>query len=48
MVIAALVCFTVLLIAWVLAPDHPRAASPLASAPDVEPKLDPTPLPEAA
>ena len=32
------------LVAWLLAPDHPRAATPLAAAPDVEPM----PLLEAA
>jgi len=37
MVIAALVCFTILFVAWLLAPDHPRTATPLAAAPDVEP-----------
>jgi hypothetical protein len=44
MVIAALVCFTILFVAWLFAPDHPRAATPLAAAPDVEPM----PLLEAA
>ena len=44
MVIAALVCFTILLMAWLLAPDHPRAATPVAAAPEVEPM----PLLEAA
>ena len=28
MVIAALVAFTILLVAWVLAPDRPRPAAP--------------------
>jgi hypothetical protein len=27
MVIAALICFGILLVAWLLAPDRPRAAS---------------------
>ena len=44
MVIAALVCFTILLMAWLLAPDHPRAGMPVAAAPEVEPM----PLLEAA
>ena len=44
MVIAALVCFAILLIAWIVAPDHPRVATPLAAAPEVEP----LPLLEAA
>ena len=44
MVIAALVCFTILLIAWLLAPDHPRTAAPVIAVPEVEP----TPLLEAA
>ncbi len=33
MVIAALVCFTILFIAWLLAPDHPRAATPAGGGP---------------
>ena len=37
MVIAALVCFTILLVAWVLAPDHPRASAPVVAVPEVEP-----------
>jgi hypothetical protein len=45
MVIAALVCFTILLIAWVLAPDHPNAVTPLATA---SPEVEPAPLLEAA
>jgi hypothetical protein len=49
MVIAALVCFTILLIAWLLAPDHPRAAAPVVAAPVVAaPVVEATPLPEAA
>jgi len=44
MVIAALVCFTILFVAWLLAPDHPRSVTPLAAAPEVEPM----PLLEAA
>ena len=45
MVIAALVCFTILLIAWVLAPDHPRAVTPLATTAS---EVEPMPLLEAA
>jgi hypothetical protein len=44
MVIAALVCFAILLVAWLLAPDGPRAAS---STP-VAREADPQPLLEAA
>jgi hypothetical protein len=44
MVIAALVCFTILLMAWLLVPDDPRTAAPVAAVPDVEP----TPQLEAA
>jgi hypothetical protein len=44
MVIAALVCFTILLIAWLVAPDHPRSTVPVVAVPEVEP----TPLLEAA
>jgi hypothetical protein len=44
MVIAALVCFTILLIAWLFAPDHPRSAAPVVAVAEVEP----TPLLEAA
>jgi hypothetical protein len=44
MVIAALVCFTILLIAWLFAPDHPRSTAPVVAVPEVEP----TPLLEAA
>ena len=44
MVIAALVCFTILLIAWLLAPEEPRTAAHVVSVPEVEP----TPLLEAA
>lgn len=44
MVIAALVCFTILLIAWLFAPDRPRSAAPVVAVPEVEP----TPLLEAA
>jgi hypothetical protein len=36
MVIAALVAFAILLVAWVLAPDRPRAAAPRALAPEAE------------
>jgi hypothetical protein len=43
MVIAALVCFTILLIAWLFAPDHPRSTAPV-----VVPEVEPTPLLEAA
>ena len=44
MVIAALLCFTILLIAWLFAPDHPRTAAPVVAVPEA----DPTPLLEAA
>ena len=44
MVIAALVCFTILLIAWFLAPDQPRTEAPALAVSEVEP----TPLLEAA
>ena len=37
MVLAAMVCFTILLIAWLLAPDHPRTEAPVLAAPEVEP-----------
>ena len=42
MVIAALICFAILLVAWVLAPDGPRpAASPAAvSEADLQPLLE--------
>jgi hypothetical protein len=36
MVIAALVCFAILLVAWVFAPDRPRASSPRTVAPEAE------------
>jgi hypothetical protein len=49
MVIAALVCFTILLVAWLFAPDHPRAAAPVVEAPVVSATVvEATPLPEAA
>ena len=44
MVIAALVCFAILLVAWMLAPDRPRAASK----PVVRQDPDRQPLLEAA
>jgi hypothetical protein len=44
MVIAALICFAILLVAWLLAPDRPRVAS---SAPVVR-EPEPQPLLEAA
>jgi hypothetical protein len=44
MVIAALVCFTILLVAWLLAPDRPRMVAPR----EVAPEAELTPLLEAA
>jgi hypothetical protein len=44
MVIAALVCFSILLVAWVLAPDRPRASVSRDAALEAEPM----PLLEAA
>ena len=44
MVVAALVCFTILLVAWLVAPDQPRAEAPVLAVSEVEP----TPLLEAA
>ncbi len=43
MVIAALLCFGILLVAWVVAPDRPRAVAPQPPAPDSEltPVLEP-------
>ena len=43
MVIAALVCFAILLVAWIVAPTDAPAASPVS-----EPQLDLAPLLEAA
>lgn len=41
MVIAALVCFAILLVAWLLAPDRPRAAKPVVRVdPDLRPLLE--------
>ena len=41
MVIAALVCFTILLVAWILAPDGPRRSSrPVRQDPDLQPLLE--------
>ena len=41
MVIASLVCFAILLVAWVLAPDGPRAATPVTRQdPDLQPLLE--------
>ena len=42
MVIAALICFAILLVAWILAPDRPRAASsaPVASEPEPQALLE--------
>jgi hypothetical protein len=42
MVIAALVCFAILLVAWLLAPDSPRAAttSVVRQDPDLQPLLE--------
>ena len=42
MVIAALVCFAILLVAWVLAPDSPRAVvrPVVRQDPDLEPLLE--------
>ena len=48
MVIAALVCFTILLIAWLLAPEQPRTTTPVVAAPVVEATVEVTPLLEAA
>ena len=38
MVIAALVSFAILLVAWIIAPDHPRADTPTVEAPMTEPQ----------
>jgi hypothetical protein len=42
MVIAALVCFAILLVAWVLAPDRPRGTSTavVRQDPDLQPLLE--------
>ena len=42
MVIAALVCFSILLVAWILAPDGPRRATKPAvrQDPDLKPLLE--------
>jgi len=42
MVIAALVCFTILLVAWILAPDGPRRSSRpvVRQDPDLQPLLE--------
>ena len=42
MVIAALVCFAILLVAWVLAPDGPRATTTgvVRQDPDLQPLLE--------
>jgi hypothetical protein len=42
MVVAALVCFAILLIAWLLAPDRPRAATsaPIAHEPEPQALLE--------
>jgi hypothetical protein len=42
MVIAALVCFAILLVAWVLAPDGPRRTSTavVRQDPDLQPLLE--------
>ncbi len=44
MVVAALVCFAILLVAWILAPDRPRAGEPRVVVTDA----DLAPLLEAA
>ena len=38
MVIAALVSFAILLVAWILAPDHPRMEEPKVETPMTEPQ----------
>jgi hypothetical protein len=38
MVIAALVSFAILLVAWIVAPDHPRTETPKVEAPMTEPQ----------
>jgi hypothetical protein len=41
MVIAALIAFAILLVAWVLAPDRPRTPRPIARQdPDLKPLLE--------
>jgi hypothetical protein len=42
MVIAALICFAILLVAWLLAPDQPRAERPsvVRQDPDLQPILE--------
>jgi hypothetical protein len=42
MVIAALVCFAILLVAWLLAPDGPRSAATgvVRQDPDLQPLLE--------
>jgi hypothetical protein len=42
MVIAALVCFAILLVAWIVAPDRARAAEPpvVLTDPDLAPLLE--------
>jgi hypothetical protein len=42
MVIAALVCFTILFVAWILAPDGPRPSSRpvVRQDPDLQPLLE--------
>ena len=38
MVIAALVSFAILLVAWIIAPDHPRTETPQVETPMPEPQ----------
>lgn len=42
MVIAALVCFAILLVAWIVAPDRSRISEPrvVAADPELEPLLE--------
>jgi hypothetical protein len=43
MVIAALICFAILFVAWLVAPDRPRAATPkpvVRQDPDLQPLLE--------
>jgi hypothetical protein len=42
MVIAALVCFAILLVAWIVAPDRARSAEPrvIEADPELEPLLE--------
>jgi hypothetical protein len=43
MVIAALICFAILLVAWIAAPDRPRSVAPkpvVRQDPDLKPLLE--------